>query len=623
MPRIRETDKLARDTAFTAARQPFGAGFRRDSAARPPPPSISDNRISGIVPVILLAALSVLAVSAIYEAPPASAYHGPVTEVWSATLTTSASGGAPGCRNDLVGHECSTSSRLSDDDFRYAGVDYAVVRVTSVPVSGTFVFTLSAELPASIRSTATLHAGNEEFALADTTVTTDGIRYTWSSPGLSWSVGDTVQLSLTAQTPLACETLPAGYSIVLEGTGDVADGTHCSNRDDYYLRVSLRDQNGAPVNPTKDVCVLVERLSGDKIIANEIGLPRENYIRANTPSVTFRMNADTDLQARTLDGKPVTIVARTGGLSDTFDITVVHDTGAESCPAPSTTRNTPTTPSTPGTGGSGGGGGTSTPTAPSSGGGAFFFVPFIGDTTSPTIISMNTTGNATRTLGDGAPLLFNITFSETVTGVDPADFVLVSGNDTFPVSANATRIIATTNPNQVIPYNDTTEFAIDVESTTTYEGATISGGTVRFDIDHLGSHLLEVRLTAPDCRTILVHNQTFQFRPDLAKPRTIEPLAGSPLAGPWTLTIRDHALYQNATVHQFGLSLDVGPAIVINGTGSNYLVAVNAATTGNLTLGLADGHDIADTSGNRLAGGIPAGTNGTYVLAEPPRRTCP
>ena len=54
-----------------------------------------------------------------------------------------------------------------------------------------------------------------------------------------------------------------------------------------------------------------------------------------------------------------------------------------------------------------------------------------------------------------------------------------------------------------------------------------------------------------------------------------------------------------------------------------YLVAVSAATAGNLTLALADDHDIADTSGNRLAGGIPAGVNDTYVLAEPPRRTCP
>ena len=160
-------------------------------------------------------------------------------------------------------------------------------------------------------------------------------------------------------------------------------------------------------------------------------------------------------------------------------------------------------------------------------------------------------------------------------------------------------------------------------ATAIHDGATISNGTVQFDIEHLGSHLLEVRLTAPDCRTLLVHNQTFLFRSELAEPRTIEPLAGSPVAGPWTLAVRNLALYHNATVHMYGLTLDVDPAITVNGTGSNYLVAVNATTSGIISLGLVDGHDIADVSGNRLTGGTPIGVNNTYVVAEPPKRTCP
>ena len=443
----------------------------------------------------------------------------------------------------------------------------------------------------------------------------------WTSTGLSWTTGDTIQLRLTAP-PLhrrPCEMLPAGYQIVLGGYLDAADGTICANSDQYQLGVTLRDSNGRLATHTSDVCVLVERVSGSAAAAEKLSLPSEGYIKAGVSSIIFVMSVDATELLDIRDDGPVVVGARTGEQLSTFSLAVV-DGGGDSCPAPSstTTGTTPgTTPggSTPTTSGT-------TTTTPSTGG-AFFFVPSTGDTTRPTILSMSTTGNATRTLGDGGPLFFNITFSEPVSGVDPADFVLAYGNDTIPVSANATSINATIHPNQVIPYDDTTEFVIDVEPDTIHEGATISGGTVRFDIEHLGSHLLEVRLTAPDCRTILVHNQTFQFRPDLAKPRTIEPLAGSPLAGPWTLAIRDHALYQNATVHQYGLTLDVGPAITVNGTGSNYLVAVNAATTGNLTLALADDHDIADTSGNRLAGGIPAGTNGTYVLAEPPRRTCP
>ena len=236
---------------------------------------------------------------------------------------------------------------------------------------------------------------------------------------------------------------------------------------------------------------------------------------------------------------------------------------------------------------------------------------------------MDIAGNAARTLGENWPLLFNITFNKPVTGVDPTDFVLVSGNDTLPVSANATSINATIHPNQVIPHGEEAEFVIEMEPDATYEGATIGGGTAQFDIAHLSAHFLEVRLTAPDCRSILVHNQTFLLQSDLVESRAIDPLAGNPVEGTWTMSVRNHAGYYNATVHQYGLALNAGPVVSTNGTGSSYLVAVNAAASGNLTLGLADDHDIADASGNRLIGGIPAGVNNTYVLTEPPRRTCP
>ncbi len=565
--------------------------------------------------------MSVLAVSAIiYEAPAASAYHGQVTQVWSGALT-------PDDSTISIGYlHAASVGTLSDNDFTYGGVTYRIERLDVLNSDGRLQLFLDRTVPDSLKSALTLHVGNAQFPLADASlVASNNIANSaavWANPGLSWTVGDTIQLRLTEQTPQPCEMLPAGYQIVLGGYLDTADGTICSNSDQYQLGVSLRDSNGRLATHTSDVCVLLERVSGSTAAAEKLGLPGEGYIKAGESSIIFAKHVDATDLLDIRDGGPVVIGARTGSQLSTFTLTVV-DGGGDSCPAPSSTT-TRTTPGTPGTtpGGSTPTASGTTTTTPSSGG-AFFFVPSTGDTTPPSIISMNTTGNATRTLGDGAPLFFNITFSEPVSGVDPTDFVLVSGNDTLPVSANATSINATIHPEQVIPYDDTTEFVIDVEPDAIYEGATISGGTAWFDIEHLGSHLLEVRLTAPDCRTILIHNQTFQFRPDLAKPRTIEPLAGSPLAGPWTLAIRDHALYQNATVHQYGLTLDVGPAITVNGTGSNYLVAVNAATTGNLTLALADGHDIADTSGNRLAGGIPAGTNGTYVLAEPPRRTCP
>ena len=552
--------------------------------------------------------MSVLAASAIiYEAPAAFAGHTGDKEIWSATLTVPVIGG---CINAVPGSECSSASVLTDDDVRHVGVDYAVISIIPVANKG-FGFYLDKAIPVAIRSAGTLYVDGSPFRLEDATFYQNNQGAEWTNHGLSWSAGDTVQLRLTEPS----QALHASISDNPVEGGEAVTLT---------LTLSL------PVDRETSI----QRVLGGTASHDRASDPDYRYVKlptfaAGSTTATAQIKAvDDDLVegCETMTWRMAMWPGTDRAVHLFYTVYIEDNDGGDSCPTagpppapPTTTTPTPTPTTTPTPTPTPG---TSTPTTSSSGG-ASFFVPSTGDTTSPTIISMNTTGNATRTLGDGGPLLFNITFSETVTGVDPADFVLVSGNDTLPVSANATRIIATTHPSQVIPYNDTTEFVIDVESTTTYEGATVSGGTVRFDIEHLGSHLLEVRLTAPDCRTILVHNQTFQFRPDLAKPRTIEPLAGSPLAGPWTLGIRDHALYQNATVHLYGLSLDVGPAITVNGTGSNYLVAVNAAATGNLALGLADDHDIADTSGNRLAGGIPAGANSTYVLAEPPRRTCP
>lgn len=504
---------------------------------------------------------------------------------------------------------------LTDDDFTYAGVNYAVNEVVT---SGTQLqLSLDKAIPADIRSTGTLYVDGSPFRFADATFNSSNGTTTWTNTGLSWSVGDTVQLRLTEQPELQpCEMLPAGHQIVLSGSLDSADGTICSNIKHYQLAVYMRDENDDPATHTSDVCVLLERISGSEIIANYIGLPRESYIKAGTTDFTMVMNVHTEDLSHIRDLGPVVIGARTGEQLSTFTLTVV-DGSSNSCLAPSPTT-TGTTRSTPSTSSSSSSSTTSTPS-----GGIPFFAPPIRDTTPPTIISMNITGNATRTLGEDGPLLFNITFSEPVSGVDPSDFVLMAGNDTVPVPANLSSFNATIHPEQVIPHNNTSKFVIEIEPGAAYDGTTISGGTARFDIEYMKSPFLEVHLTAPDCRTILLHNQTFPLPSDMVKPRTIEPLAGSPLAGPWTLGVQNHARTHNATVHMYGLTLDVGQAITINGTGSNYLVAVNAATTGNLTLGLADDQDIADASGNRLAGGVPAGVHNTYILAEPPRRTCP
>ena len=168
----------------------------------PPPPNVSDNHhISGIIPAVLLAALSVLAVSAIiHEAPAAFADHDPGTEVWSGTMTVAEIGGG------VLGVLSGTSGALTSDSFTYDGGNYQLASIVGLD-NGDLRLSLATAISESLKSALTLHVGNQQFALADATI--DGRFATWSNSGLSWSVGDTVQLRLTASPS---QTLHASIS---------------------------------------------------------------------------------------------------------------------------------------------------------------------------------------------------------------------------------------------------------------------------------------------------------------------------------------------------------------------------------------------------------------------------
>ena len=173
----------------------------------PPPPSISDNQISRIIPVVLLAALSVLAVSTIHEAPAAFADHDPVTEVLSATLTA---GESTFHRGYIAG---GTFGTLSDNDFTYGGATYQISSIQVRKSDGDLNLILTQTIPDNLKSALTLHVGNAQFPLADASLSTSSSiansAAIWSNTGLSWSVGDTVQVRLTASPS---QTLHASIS---------------------------------------------------------------------------------------------------------------------------------------------------------------------------------------------------------------------------------------------------------------------------------------------------------------------------------------------------------------------------------------------------------------------------
>ena len=163
--------------------------------------------------LLLAAALVALAVFFAHDSRPAAATHGEV--VWSGTLTVSVSGGDRGC-GGAVGVACSTDVLTSGPEFTLGGVAYEIeeIRVNS---SGTLILELDRTIPNSVTS---LQVGNAGFTLANAsriTVDVPNDRVAWASSGLSWSVGDTVQLRLTIVRPSGV-TL-AGSSLDTSGGG--------------------------------------------------------------------------------------------------------------------------------------------------------------------------------------------------------------------------------------------------------------------------------------------------------------------------------------------------------------------------------------------------------------------
>ena len=122
-------------------------------------------------------------------------------EFWSATLTAAdvSAGGIPnarGCDESIA--RCSSTSVLTDDDFTYNNVDYEVTNLYATGSS--LILILNKTIPADLKSALTLNVGSSQFSLADATIistsqTNDAL--SWTNTGLSWAVGDTVQLRLT------------------------------------------------------------------------------------------------------------------------------------------------------------------------------------------------------------------------------------------------------------------------------------------------------------------------------------------------------------------------------------------------------------------------------------------
>ena len=115
--------------------------------------------------------------------------------IWSATLTAKAiTVGLIGCWNGSTS-KCSTTSILTDDDFTSEGTTYQITRVALASTNSALAFSANSALSAS--SGWTLHVGDDEFAFADASISSDKLTATWTSTGLAWTADQEVSLRLT------------------------------------------------------------------------------------------------------------------------------------------------------------------------------------------------------------------------------------------------------------------------------------------------------------------------------------------------------------------------------------------------------------------------------------------
>ena len=149
---------------------------------------------------------------AAFFAPGAQPAQAQTTTVWSATLTVQqVTSGQLGCTIAIPGKECSSTSILTDDDFTYGAVDYEAQAV--LLIGSTLYLTLSKAIPTDL----SLDVGGTPFPVASATIANSGRGAQWSNSGLSWSVGDTVSLSLTVPSNPTV-SLSASPSTVDEGS---------------------------------------------------------------------------------------------------------------------------------------------------------------------------------------------------------------------------------------------------------------------------------------------------------------------------------------------------------------------------------------------------------------------
>ena len=234
------------------------------------------------------------------------------------------------------------------------------------------------------------------------------------------------------------------------------------------------------------------------------------------------------------------------------------------------------------------------------------------DATAPTVTSIARSDPAEAATSERT-LVFAVTFSEDVTGVDLNDFAL--SPDSTGGGSSSGQFAQTSEPALRIADRSTVQDAITVD-----RSGTATSVSVAVDISHTYRGDLVIDLIAPDGTSQTLHSRTGGSANDID--RTYAPdFDGTGIAGNWTLRVSDRAGGDVGTLNGWTLTIGHGtagsPVTGLAGSGDAYLVTVSAAQDGTYNLDLvSSGHGITDSAGNPLTDTVPTtGTDHTYTVS--------
>ena len=243
------------------------------------------------------------------------------------------------------------------------------------------------------------------------------------------------------------------------------------------------------------------------------------------------------------------------------------------------------------------------------------------DTTAPRLSSIERYNPSNATTGSRT-LIYEVTFSEDVIGVDAADFALSSGSTggtSGGGGGTSGQFTQTRSPALAITQANTISDTITVP-----DSGTATSVSVAVNVTHTYIGDLKIDLVAPDGTTKTLHSQSADGTDDIDE--TYAPDFGSvSIAGAWILRISDnYASADDGILNSWTLTINHGsssngtasPVTSISGSGDTYRVTVSATTDGTYNLDLVSpGHEIEDESSNSLTGISPTGADETYTVS--------